>query len=73
MTRLGPSHDEGPGTQPNIEYDSKWSLQFVYIKYSDSINATTMIQFIQSSFQFVYITPVLWVQCYDVFYQKDKQ
>ena len=50
MTRLGPSHDEGPGTQPNIEYDSKWSLQFVYIIYSDSINATTVVQFIQSSY-----------------------
>ena len=28
MTRLGPSHDEGPGTQPT---NSKWSFQFVYV------------------------------------------
>ena len=29
MTRLGPSHDEGPGTWPNIEYDSEF--HFVYV------------------------------------------
>ena len=29
MTRLGPSHERGPGTQPNIKYDSEF--QSIYI------------------------------------------
>ena len=91
MTRLGPSHERGPGAQPHIgrtpnKIVSEFSVR-IYITYSDSIDQRTMtvVQFIQSSFQFVYITysnatiredksmigAVAQCYQYNVFYQGD--
>ena len=51
MTRLGPSHDEGPGTQPHIGRTpniivSEFSVRIHYIQHS--INAMTVVQCTQS-------------------------
>ena len=67
MTRLGPSPERGPGTQPT---NSKWSFHFVYATsyiIMCSIERRTNLwsrQCIQPSFQFVYITS-------NVFYREE--
>ena len=54
MTRLGPSHERGPGTQPHIG-------PMLVSEFSVRIHHTTLRQCIQSRFQFVYNMTV--VQC----------
>ena len=44
MTRIGPSHDEGPGTQPHIR-PIVVSFQFVYITKMNSINRAMTLMF----------------------------
>ena len=57
MTRLGPSHDEGPGTQPHIRRTPNKivSFQFAYITQR-SVQWGPLQQYIQLSFQFIYVT-----------------